>query len=289
MNQDERGIYSVYEGILILFYQYIEQFPGMFIFDYNDSNSKRPHRSGYFAGVHRDLYGDLAAIYTTPVFLNNTFLFGPDGEFNVSSEDWLDWCLENGYCQKHSWFPLCQGMYKRDWRVFPIKVAEDSGGEPLKQVDQVDGMVSFGFDNHPVRVSVDESGSVWWVAADVCEALDIKQATRALDRLNGDEKGVTTIHTLGGPQEMLTINEPGLYRLIFTSRKKEAENFKRWVFHEVLPTIRKTGAFSMTRTLRPTSLADGPPTPEGLFDRFAVTYEDAWREHRRKEALKKLE
>lgn len=74
----------------------------------------------------------------------------------------------------------------------------------------------------------------WFVAADLCRALEIKQPSRALSRLDDDEKGVTTIHTLGGPQQVLIVSEPGLYRLIFMSRKPEAEKIKRWVFHEVV-------------------------------------------------------
>ena len=83
----------------------------------------------------------------------------------------------------------------------------------------------------------------WFVATDICRALEIKQPTKALSRLDDDEKGVTTIHTLGGPQQMLIVSEPGLYRLIFTSRKPEARQFQRWVTHEVLPSIRKYGYY----------------------------------------------
>ena len=87
------------------------------------------------------------------------------------------------------------------------------------------------------------NGEPWFVAADLCRALEIKQPTRALSRLDDDEKGVTTIHTLGGPQQVLIVSEPGLYRLIFTSRKAEARQFQRWVCHEVLPSIRKYGYY----------------------------------------------
>ena len=83
----------------------------------------------------------------------------------------------------------------------------------------------------------------WFVATDICRALEIKQPTKALSRLDDDEKGVTTIHTLGGPQQVLIVSEPGLYRLIFTSRKAEARQFQRWVCHEVLPSIRKYGYY----------------------------------------------
>lgn len=83
----------------------------------------------------------------------------------------------------------------------------------------------------------------WFVAADVCKVLDIQNVRQNLANFPDDEKGVSTIYTLGGPQKMLVVSEPGLYRLIFMSRKPEAEKFKRWVFHEVLPSIRKYGYY----------------------------------------------
>lgn len=89
-------------------------------------------------------------------------------------------------------------------------------------------------------------------AKDACEALGIANSRDALNRVPNDEKGVVTTDTLGGPQEMVFVNEPGLYRLVFLSRKSEAEAFKNKVFREVLPAIRKTGAYRTPR-------ADLPP------------------------------
>lgn len=89
-------------------------------------------------------------------------------------------------------------------------------------------------------------GEIKFVAADVCRALEIKNPSDTVKKvLHDDEKGVDTIYTLGGPQKMLVVNEPGLYRLIFLSRKPEAEEMKRWVFHDVLPQIRKYGFYSL--------------------------------------------
>ena len=65
--------------------------------------------------------------------------------------------------------------------------------------------------------------------------------------LDDDEKGVHTVRTLGGNQELMVVNEPGLYHLTFKSRKPEANAFRRWVFHEVLPSIRKTGSYSVKK------------------------------------------
>jgi prophage antirepressor-like protein len=103
-------------------------------------------------------------------------------------------------------------------------------------------LVPFTFENHTVRAVVIEN-EPWFVAKDVCGVLEIKQPTRALEAFPKSERGVNTIHTPGGKQRMLTVNEPGLYRLVFQSRKGEAEKFKTWVFTEVLPSIRRTGMF----------------------------------------------
>ena len=86
-------------------------------------------------------------------------------------------------------------------------------------------------------------GEVWFVAKDVCRALELGNVSQTLSTLDDDEKGITTTDTPGGPQEMLIINEPGLYSLILRSRKPEAKAFKRWICHEVLPSLRKHGVY----------------------------------------------
>lgn len=93
-----------------------------------------------------------------------------------------------------------------------------------------------------VRV-VQVDGEPWFVAADVCRALEISNSRDAVARLDDDEKGVGSTDTLGGKQGVQIINEPGLYTLVLGSRKPEAKTFKRWVTHEVLPAIRKTGSY----------------------------------------------
>lgn len=88
-------------------------------------------------------------------------------------------------------------------------------------------------------VTVD--GQPWFVAADVCKALEIdRTATR---RLDNDEKGVHSTHTPGGEQNITIVSESGLYSLILGSRKPEARQFKRWVTHDIIPAIRAHGAY----------------------------------------------
>lgn len=86
-------------------------------------------------------------------------------------------------------------------------------------------------------------GEPWFVAADVCKALELDKTWNALQRLDDDEKGTTSISTPGGIQNMSIVNEPGLYTLVLGSRKKEAKEFKRWITHIVIPAIRKTGSY----------------------------------------------
>ena len=104
--------------------------------------------------------------------------------------------------------------------------------------------VEFTFEGRLVRTVPTESG-LWFVAADVCEVLEHTDTSVAVARLDDDEKGTNNVRTLGGRQKLLTINESGLYNLVFTSRMPKAREFRRWVTHEVLPTIRKTGRYEM--------------------------------------------
>ncbi|WP_274518924.1 Bro-N domain-containing protein, partial [Tumebacillus flagellatus] len=90
------------------------------------------------------------------------------------------------------------------------------------------------------------NGAPWFVAKDVCEVLELAKHDTALARLSEKQKGSHTVGTLGGNQKMAVVNEAGLYKLIFTSRKKEAERFSDWVAEEVLPAIRQTGSYTLS-------------------------------------------
>ena len=94
----------------------------------------------------------------------------------------------------------------------------------------------------------------WFVAADVCRALEISNPSMALDRLDPDEKmtlSSTDSHSgqRGGAQMMNIVNEPGLYTLVLGSRKKEAKAFKKWITHDVVPSIRKHGLYAVDEVL----------------------------------------
>lgn len=101
----------------------------------------------------------------------------------------------------------------------------------------------FHYKGMEVRIT-EKDGEPWFVLKDVCQILDLSTPARVAERLDPDEKGMSLTHTLGGPQEMTVVNEPGLYNVIFRSDKPEAKPFKRWVTHEVLPMIRRTGQYT---------------------------------------------
>lgn len=100
-----------------------------------------------------------------------------------------------------------------------------------------------------IRTSIVD-GEPWFVAADVCRALEIGNPTMALSRLDDDEKALISIEGLSkGNDKGNIVNEPGLYNLVLGSRKPEAKEFKRWITHEVIPSIRKHGAYMTPDTI----------------------------------------
>lgn len=102
----------------------------------------------------------------------------------------------------------------------------------------------FHYQGHNLRAKMVD-GDPWFVGKDACQMLDIKNVSDALAKLDEDEKGIGQIDTLGGSQSTLLISLPGLQKLIFRSDKPEANKITRWVTHEVLPSIYKTGSYSI--------------------------------------------
>lgn len=106
----------------------------------------------------------------------------------------------------------------------------------------------FDFKGAALRTLTDEAGEPWFVAKDACDILELNNVTEALRPLDDDEKSNFRISEVAqnGGRAPLIISEPGLYKLIMRSRKPEAKEFQRWVTHEVLPSIRKTGGYIPT-------------------------------------------
>ena len=106
----------------------------------------------------------------------------------------------------------------------------------------------FNYEGNNVRTIL-KDGNPWWVLKDICSVLEIGNSRDVTSRLDSDEKGVDIIDTPGGKQEVSIINESGLYSVILVSRKPEAKKFKRWVTHEVLPSIRRHGLYATDELL----------------------------------------
>lgn len=114
--------------------------------------------------------------------------------------------------------------------------------------------------------AINDGGEPWFVAKDVCDALGVDKTSAS--RLDADEKGLRSTQTLGGEQQVLFVNEPGFYSLVIKSRKPEAKAFRRWVTHEVLPAIRRTGGYIA---------AKADETPEEVMARALRIADDTMR------------
>lgn len=111
--------------------------------------------------------------------------------------------------------------------------------------NSLDQLRVFNFNEFEVRI-IERDGQPWWVGKDVCDVLELTDARKSISLLDEDERNIIPVtDALGRQQETYIINEPGLYSLILRSRKPEAKAFKRWIVHEVLPSIRKTGSYSI--------------------------------------------
>lgn len=106
------------------------------------------------------------------------------------------------------------------------------------------GIQVWNYESSEIR-TVQVNGEPWFVLSDVCKVLEISNSRNISSRLEPDEKGVTLVDTLGGAQQMTIINESGLYTVILRSDKPQAKPFRKWVTSVVLPSIRKTGSYSV--------------------------------------------
>ena len=105
------------------------------------------------------------------------------------------------------------------------------------------------YESHDVR-TIEKDGEPWWVLSDVCKVLELSTPARVAERLDEDEVSQThTIDKMGRTQKSTIINESGLYNVILRSDKPQAKPFRKWVTSEVLPTIRKHGAYMTEETL----------------------------------------
>lgn len=137
----------------------------------------------------------------------------------------------------------------------------------------------FSNEQYSIRTVAGEDGETRFVAADIARALEYRDAADAIRLLEDDEKGTQTVRTLGGEQEMSVITEAGLYRLLAVGRKEKTKAFQRWLFHEVLPSIRKTGQYAIEQSVTP------KPVPQKFESVALAQYQERARRRRAKELL----
>lgn len=105
-------------------------------------------------------------------------------------------------------------------------------------------LTPFRYGDEQVRTYEDEKGELWFVAIDVARILGYKDATHLTRVLDSDEKGLRSVETLGGEQTLSTISEAGLFHALNSARVEAAKPFRRWITHEVLPSIRRPSSAS---------------------------------------------
>ncbi|WP_304225458.1 BRO family protein [Gracilinema caldarium] len=105
--------------------------------------------------------------------------------------------------------------------------------------------LQFSFNGHNCPVLLNQKNEPWWIARHVCDILGLSDVSMSLQRLDDDEKMIQKLFVSSKMRNVWLVNEPGLYSLVLTSNKPEAKSFKRWITHEVLPAIRKTGSYAV--------------------------------------------
>ncbi|WP_435308838.1 BRO-N domain-containing protein [Sebaldella termitidis] len=108
----------------------------------------------------------------------------------------------------------------------------------------MDKLLVFNFNNNDIR-TIEINDEIWWIASDICKILGYSNTTKTLEKLDDDER---SNFKLGRQGNANIINESGLYTLILKSEKKEAIPFRKWITHNVLPSLRKTGSYSINQT-----------------------------------------
>jgi len=134
---------------------------------------------------------------------------------------------------------------------------------------------------HLVR-QIDKGDELWFVGIDICHVLGLSNPHSSLALLDEDERDLHTMEGEGGERQMIIVSEAGVYRLVFRSRKPVAERFKRWLAHEVIPAIRKTGTYSHDGDVIPPTPLEQRPFPDwpmeelrtkrGVVDMYRMLY-----------------
>jgi len=177
---------------------------------------------------------------------------------NPTRRQFLDWCRVNAREELLN-FRLPEPVVPllvEEPEVVPIPAVQTAVLPVVAAAPQETGLRTFSFGAAPIRV-VMKDDQPWWMAKDVCSVLEIGNVGDALSRLDPDEKDdIDSIDAAGRPNHAAIVSESGLYSLVLGSRKPEAKAFKRWITHEVIPSIRKTGSYGVQQFHVPQSLRE---------------------------------
>lgn len=141
--------------------------------------------------------------------------------------------------------PIADGM-GLDWSRQLKKAKSHPVIGPTMGEKAIVGKSPLAFEGHPVRTS-EVNGETVYLAKDACAALGIKAYRDAMAQLDADERVSISVDTLGGRQKMVAITEAGIYGLMLIAPSEVAQKFRRWLKHELLPTLRKTKSYAFTR------------------------------------------
>ena len=147
------------------------------------------------------------------------------------------------YLHKH----FAEYREEGEWFKLKFQIAVKEAKKQDFQTDKTRDLMPFEFNGDKIRTLFDEKEEPWFVAKDVCKVVEITKYRDAIVKLDNDERMSMLVDTLGGKQKMVCVNEFGLYTLILISQKPQAKKVRRWVTHEVLPSIRKTGQYSLPK------------------------------------------
>ncbi len=148
------------------------------------------------------------------------------------------------YLHKH----FAEYRQQGEWFKVQFKTAVEEAKKQTFQTEEPGKLLTFEFESNQLRTMVDEKGDPWFVAKDVCNALEHSNHKVALQGLDDDEvRKVYLTDSLGRKQKTNVIDESGFYTLVMRSNKPKAKPFRKWVTREVLPSIRKTGQYSLPK------------------------------------------
>jgi len=154
-------------------------------------------------------------------------------------------CLNAQTIERHLHKHFAEYRQEGEWFKVDFQTAVKEAKQQTFQTEEPSKLMSFEFESNQLRTMVDEKGELWFCLKDACDILNIGNPSELVKRLKKSGVVSTEVAFKRSTARLNFVNEPNFYRVIFGSRKKEAVTFQDWVFEKVLPSIRKTGQYSL--------------------------------------------